>query len=333
MSESVSCAEGMCSEASARARVPARAFPIAVIIPAYNRAEMLRRSLASAFAQEPAPPDQVIVVDDGSRDDTAAVAEEMGASVIRHPRNLGLSAARNTGLRAARHEWVALLDSDDEWLSHHLAGLWTLRAEHVLVTGSSLHCGADPAADRFAGPVTRSPLVLRTGEQLVYPSNIIPVSASMFRRQLALEAGGFRAHEGVVEDFDMWLRLLERGTGICSPRVSVIYHVHDGQMSRQDVHTMHSAHAQAAAAHLERVGGSRVPLQRHEAVVAWDNLREALRAHRRRQAASCARFLLARPQRVIGLIGLLGRRYRVRRRSVALRRAGVGRGVVATPDA
>ena len=305
--------------------VRARSLPVTVIIPAYNRAEMLRRALRSVFAQEPAPPDQVIVVDDGSKDDTAAVAEELGASVIRHPRNLGLSAARNTGLRAARHDWVALLDSDDEWLPHHLAGLWELRADHVLVTGSSLQCGADPAADRFAGPVTRHPLVLCSGRQLVYPSNIIQVSAAMLSRRLALEVGGFRAHEGVVEDFDMWLRLLEHGTGVCSPRVSVIYHVHDAQMSRQDLRTMHIAHAQAAAAHVQRVGGSRVPLQRREAVVAWDNLREALRARRRRQAAGWARFLLARPQRVIGLIGLLARRYRVRRRSVALRSAGVGR--------
>ena len=252
-------------------------LPVTVIIPAYNRAEMLRRALASVFAQRPAPPDQVIVVDDGSKDDTAAVAEEMGASVIRHARNRGLSAARNTGLRAARHDWVALLDSDDEWLSHHLASLWDLRAGHVLVTGSSLQCGADPAADRFAGPVTRHPLVLCSGHQLVYPSNIIQVSAAMLSRQLALEVGGFRPHEGVVEDFDMWLRLLEHGTGVCSPRVSVIYHVHDGQMSSQDLHVMQIAHAQAAEAHWQRVGGSRVPLQRREAVVAWDSLRVALR--------------------------------------------------------
>jgi hypothetical protein len=304
-------------------------LPVTVIIPAYNRAEMLRRALDSVFSQRPAPPDQVIVVDDGSKDDTAAVAEEMGASVIRHARNRGLSAARNTGLRAARHDWVALLDSDDEWLSHHLASLWDLRDGHILVTGSSIHCGPDPAADRFAGPVTRQPLVLRSGAQLVYPSNIIPVSASMFRRQPALEVGGFRPHHGVVEDFDMWLRLLERGTGVCSPRVSVIYHVHDEQMSRQDLHTMHIAHAQAAEAHWQRVGGSRLPLQRREAVVAWDSLRVALRAGRRQEAAHRAGFLASRPQRVIGLAGVIVRRYRVRRRSAALRSAGVGRSGIA----
>ena len=301
-------------------------LPITVIIPAYNRAEMLRRAIASVFSQDPALPDEVIVVDDGSEDATADVATEMGAEVIRHPRNLGLSAARNTGLRAARHEWVALLDSDDEWLPHHLAGLWELRGDHVLVTGSALHCGADPAADRFAGPVTRGPLVLRSGDQLVYPSNIIPVSASMFRGELALDAGGFRPHRGVAEDFDMWLRLLEKGTGVCSPDVSIIYHVHAGQMSVQDLRTMQLGHEEAAEAHLERIGGSRVALQRSQAVAAWDNLRDALQAGKHRRAARWGAYIAARPQRIAGLVGILIKRYRVRRRSAALRSAGIGRG-------
>ena len=286
---------------------------------------MLRRSLASVWSQEPALPDEVIVVDDGSDDDTAKVATDMEARVIRHPRNLGLSAARNTGLRATRHSWVALLDSDDEWLPHHLASLWELRDGHVLVANSALKCGADPSADRFAGPVTHKPIVLRSGNQLVYPSNIVPVSASMFRRELALDVGGFRSHRGVVEDFDMWLRLLERGSGVCSPRVSIIYHVHAGQMSTQDVQTMQLAYREAADAYLQRIGGSRVPLQRWEAVAAWDNLRDALQEGRHRQAARWGGYIAARPQRITGLLGMLLHRYRIRRRSAALRRAGVGR--------
>jgi glycosyltransferase involved in cell wall biosynthesis len=299
---------------------------VSVIIPAYNRAEMLRRALSSVFLQEPVLPDEVIVVDDGSDDDTAGVAAEMGARVVRHPTNLGLSAARNSGLRVARHTWVALLDSDDEWLSDHLAGLWKLRGEHVLVTGSALHCGEDPAADRFAGPLARGPVVLRSGDRLVYPSNIVPVSASMFRRELALEVGGFRPYRGVVEDFDMWLRLLERGTAVCSPHVSVIYHVHAAQMSRQDTRTMQLAHADAAQAHLERAGGSRVPLERSHAVFAWDNLGDAWTAGEYRRAARWGAYIVARPQRIIGLVGVLAKRYLVRRRSAALRGAGVGRG-------
>ena len=301
-------------------------LPISVIVPAYNRADMLGRALSSVLSQEPSPADEVIVVDDGSDDDTARVATEMGVKLIRHPQNLGLSAARNTGLLAARHSWVALLDSDDEWLPDHLAGLWALRGDHVLLAGSSIQCGEDPAADRFAGPVTQEPMVLRSGDQLIYPSNIIPVSASMFQRELALEVGGFRAHRGVVEDLDMWLRLLERGTGLCSPRVSIVYHLHAGQMSMQDLGTMHRGHAEAAEAHLDRVGGSRAPLLRREGVAAWDNLRLALSAGELSEAARRAGDIAARPQRARGVIDVLAQRYRVRRRSAALREAGVGRG-------
>jgi GT2 family glycosyltransferase len=299
-------------------------LPVSVIIPAYNRAEMLRRALASVCAQRPSPPAEVIVVDDGSEDDTAEVALRLGARVVTHERNLGLSAGRNSGLRAARHAWVALLDSDDEWLPHHLETTWAMRGDHVLVAGSALRCGADPRAYRFAGPVTRKPVVLRSADELVYPGNIIPVSSSLFRRDLALEVGGFRPYNGVVEDFDMWLRLLDRGTAICSPRVTVIYHVHAGQMSLADLQAMQLGHAAAAEAHRRRTRGSRVPLERAAAVAAWDNLRTALDAGDRRRAWQMGAFIAARPQRILGVIRLWPTRFRIRRRSAALRRAGLG---------
>ena len=265
---------------------PTTRLPVTVLIPAYNRAEMLRRSLASVFAQQPFQPAEVIVVDDGSDDDTAAVAAELGAKVIRHPRNRGLSTARNTGLEAASCSWVALLDSDDEWLPHHLAHLWELRGDHVLLAGSSLRCGSDPTKHRFHGPVTRGPTILRSGDRLVFPGNFIPVSGCMIRREMAIAAGGFQPRLGVVEDMDLWLRMLQLGTGICSPRVSIIYHVHDQQMSLHDPHTMQRAHLQAAESHRKRTGGWRARIRCWEAVAAWDNLRDALAAGRRKDAAA-----------------------------------------------
>jgi Glycosyl transferase family 2 len=295
-----------------------------VIVPAYNRADLLRRSLESVWSQRPALPAEVLVIDDGSVDDTSQVAEAMGARVIRHAKNLGLSAARNTGLGASRYSWVALLDSDDEWLPHHMASLWPLRGDHVLVAGSALRCGSDPAEDWFAGPLTRRPLVLRSGDRLIYPGNIIPVSASMFRRELALRLGGFQSHDGHCEDFDLWLRLLERGTGVCSPTVSIVYHSHCGQMSN-DLCAVEQAGAAAAEAHIRRTGGSRAPIERREAVAAWDNLRHAVYAKAYGQAARCAAQMIARPQRAIGLLGFLVVRVRTGRRNAELRRAGIGR--------
>src|SRR5438132_14127317 len=91
-------------------------LPVSVVVPAHDRAEVIERALESVAEQRDCEPAEVIVVDDGSTDRTAEVAEANGAEVIRHGRNRGVSAARNTGVRAAAQPWIALLDSDDEWL-------------------------------------------------------------------------------------------------------------------------------------------------------------------------------------------------------------------------
>lgn len=283
---------------------------------------MLEHAISSVWAQHPARPAEVIVVDDGSEDETAAVAERLGAKVIRHGRNRGLAAARNTGVLAASYAWVALLDSDDEWLPHHLAHLWEIRDDHALVASSSLRYGTDPATDRIQGPPTRRPKVLRTADQLVHPGNFIPVSGCMIQRDLALTVGGFQARRGVVEDFDLWLRLLERKTGVCSPRVGILYRMHDEQMSVQDPRTMQLAHIEAADAHRERTNGSRVPVSRYAGVVAWDNMRAALRDGRRVAALRAASVLFSHPQRLLGAAILVRDRFVLRRRTWRVSRDG-----------
>jgi GT2 family glycosyltransferase len=311
------------ADASAGPRTT-ESLPVTVLIPAHERADMLRRSLASVWAQTPRVPAEVIVVDDGSRDDTSAVARELGAHVIRHPENRGPSAARNTGLAAASHQWIALLDSDDEWLAHHLDHVWAMRHSHVLVAGSSLNCSSDPARDRFCGPTARKPVILSSGEQLIFPGNTVPTSASLFRHDLAVELGGFRSHRDGVEDFDMWLRLLEHGTAICSPAVSVIYHVHGGQLSLLDARTMQLGHIDAAEAHRARTGGTRKSVELWEGVAAWDNLRRAVDAGRTGEAVQLGLHLAMGRRRLAGLLRIWARRWRIRRRSRQLRSEGVG---------
>ena len=86
---------------------------VTALIPAYNSAAWIAEALDSVAAQT-APPDEVIVVDDGSTDGTADIAESLGATCLR-PGRVGVSAARNLGVRAASGELIALLDSDDAW--------------------------------------------------------------------------------------------------------------------------------------------------------------------------------------------------------------------------
>ena len=102
------------------------ATTVAVIIPAHDAAAFLPAALDSVFAQT-RPPDEVILVDDGSTDDTEAVVRSHShAARIRYLRqeHAGVAAARNAGLREARAEWIAFLDADDLWLPHRIeAGL------------------------------------------------------------------------------------------------------------------------------------------------------------------------------------------------------------------
>jgi glycosyltransferase involved in cell wall biosynthesis len=94
---------------------------VSVVIPTYNRAHILRRALESAI-RECHPGDEVLVVDDGSTDDTEAVVASFGPP-IRYLRgeHRGAGAARNTGIRAAAGDLVAFLDSDDEWITGKLS--------------------------------------------------------------------------------------------------------------------------------------------------------------------------------------------------------------------
>ncbi len=85
---------------------------MSVYIPAYNSAEFLSRAIDGLLAQT-IPANEILVIDDGSRDSTAEIAARYPAvTLIRHPHNIGLGAARNTGFRTARNELVASLDAD-----------------------------------------------------------------------------------------------------------------------------------------------------------------------------------------------------------------------------
>jgi len=100
---------------------------ISVVIPAYNAGKFIGEALASALVQT-RPAAEIIVVDDGSTDGTAAAAENFGSPVrlIRNSENLGVGASRNRGVQASRGEYVAYLDADDKWRPNHLANLGAL---------------------------------------------------------------------------------------------------------------------------------------------------------------------------------------------------------------
>ena len=259
------------------------------------------------------------MVDDHSSDGTAEVAELHGAHVIRHAQNQGAAAARNTGLFATTCDWVAFLDSDDQWLPHHLGHMWELRGEHALVGTSVLACFDDSRRDRFHGAVGRQPVVLRSPDSLIV-YNMFAASATMIKRDIAVALGGFQSRWG-VEDFDLWVRVLEHYSAICSPRVTVLYHAHDQQLSL-DYTRMHRGHREVAEAHLQRTGASSTVLERWEGVAAWDVMRAAIAAGDRAVALRHVPGFSRSPQRLFGLMLLLKARFLTRRRSAEVGRDG-----------
>lgn len=296
-------------------------LPVSVVIPAHNRPEMVARAVRSALQQQPQPPAEVIVVDDCSTDGTAAAAAAAGATVIRHDENRGGAAARNTAIRAAQHDWIAFLDSDDEFLPGHLAGLWPLRDGHVILGSSAIACAADPAHDVLIGRAGRSPQVLTRPASVLRHGNALVTSSVMLRRDVAVAAGLFTEGMQRSADLDLWLRVLERGTGYVSPEVTVCYHRHPDQVT-DDLAKTFDAYAAIVEAYRVRGGLSRTDQAGFEARVLWDRLRLDLRLGRRRQALQGLWRLARDPLNVPGLVDLLGHRWTLRRRRNGYTRSG-----------
>jgi glycosyltransferase involved in cell wall biosynthesis len=290
-------------------------LPVTAIIPAFNRAELIQRALASAKAQT-FPPREVIVVDDASTDATAEVAAQLGARVLSHETNQGAAAARNTGIAAAGQPWLALLDSDDEWLPHHLATLWALRGDHVFAAGTAIQPGRDGQDHRIYGLAFRRTAVLRSPAALVWPDNFIPASGILVRTDIVRAVGGFDDSLRFAEDFDLWLRVLDRGTGIATCRIVNRWHAHPGQKSLAAGPTL-AVHRQIIEKYQGRPWWSPGLLERRLGTQDWELVRLYLRRGETRRALRRAACVAVSPQRMFGIVGLLvvrfGRRRRARR--------------------
>jgi glycosyltransferase involved in cell wall biosynthesis len=177
---------------------------VSVIIPAYNAGRYVAHAIASCLAQT-VPPLEIIVVDDGSSDDTAEVVERFGppVRVIRKP-NGGPASARNRGVAEAKGEWIALLDADDWWLPTKL------ERQMAFITPAEIgliQCLPDHREDR--------PPPFLSFDSL-WDRNWIAVSSVMMRRATFAAIGGFDEAEKLisVEDYNLWLRIAASGLPI-----------------------------------------------------------------------------------------------------------------------
>ena len=196
-----------------------------VVLPAYNGARVIREALDSALAQEGVPC-RIIVVDDGSTDDTAQVIRSYGPRItLRSQVNMGVSGARNTGLGMGEAPYVALLDQDDVWLPEKLGRQVDLLEAHgnagLAFTDMTLfRDGGEIVEDGFlrATPAYSSLerraigsgayLLSEGAADAVTRYNFISPSTVVLRRRAIEAVGGFDTKLRLCDDAECWMRLL-----------------------------------------------------------------------------------------------------------------------------
>ena len=179
---------------------------VSVIIPVYNRFTLLQKSIDSLLRQS-LKPDEIIVVDDGSTlDIKEALLPYKNQIKLIQTKNLGVSSARNIGIKSAKNDWIALLDSDDEWREDKLQKQTSLHVSnpHLLFS----HTGEKWIRDNKE---IKYPKKLAKPQGWCFLDNTstckIAASSVMFHRSICDDIGYFDEKLKVCEDYDFWLRV------------------------------------------------------------------------------------------------------------------------------
>lgn len=207
---------------------------VSVIIPTYNRAELLKQAMASALGQTVTSV-EVLVVDDDSTDHTREVVKQTDDERVRYiwRENGGLSVARNTGIEHASGQYIVFLDSDDlllsDYVAEHLAAFQ--RHPDVGAVYSKHRLFSAEALDIEDAECVPSPDVVEWLTQSLWVSNQFPVQAVMARSDLVHSVGGFDVALRYCEDWDFWIRLSQLGRFCGIDKVLSGVRVHASQMS------------------------------------------------------------------------------------------------------
>jgi glycosyltransferase involved in cell wall biosynthesis len=211
---------------------------VSVIIPTFNCERYLAAALDSVTAQDYRPL-EIIIVDDGSTDGTAAIAKDFFRSTrlpghYHYQHNQGQAAARNHGLGLANGAWVAFLDADDLWLSGKTMRQLQIFAEYphaAVVWGSAIAFAGDAPPASASEPSVVSPLWL--------------LQSMLLRRQIFELTGPFDARLRMGEDVDWLLRAMEQGANCVIHEDLVVYYrrhgmnlTNDTNLTRQNFYAM-----------------------------------------------------------------------------------------------
>jgi len=215
------------------------ALRIAAVIPSHNGMPFVVDAVRSALEQR-RPPDEVIVVDDGSSDGTAEALEAVFGDAVKIVRGHfgSAGAARNAGWRASRAEWVGFLDADDLWfpektevaaeaLDGRPAAAWFFSDGAFRTLDGDLHASWMQSYADLSEPYLGQPVAE------LFEVNFVLTSSVVVRRD-ALEAlEGFDEQLSHAEDLDLWIRLARRWPATASRRALVRYQHREGGLTRQ----------------------------------------------------------------------------------------------------
>lgn len=219
---------------------------IDVVIPAYNAESFVTRTLESV-ARQSYPITSVIVVNDGSTDDTQACVLQFAQSfphlniILLSQENAGLSAARNAGIKHSSADFIALLDADDLWSPEKLSIQIQLFTNSAMVNLGVVYCAYKLINDKDQFiPVAPKDIITPTLRGNVYPTlllgNFISGSGSsvVIKRSVFSEIGLFDENLRACEDWDMWIRIAKKYQFdfIDTPLVSIRVHQNNMQKDR-----------------------------------------------------------------------------------------------------
>lgn len=227
---------------------PARAPRLSVVIPCYNAERYIAATLDSVLAQRDndVPIDlEIIVVDDGSRDGSAALVRERYPQVrLLEQANAGVAAARNHGIQAARGEWVAFVDADDIWLPGKLAAQFALLAAHpecrMCYTAWQVWPSSDPLPTpeimAEVGRCADEPARWQGPSGWIYPELLLDcvvwTSTTIALRSLFEEIGNFDSTLRIGEDYDLWLRASQATPILRVAYPYALYRIHPDSITK-----------------------------------------------------------------------------------------------------
>lgn len=243
---------------------------VSVIIPAYNRADTIGAAITSVLRQTE-PNFELLVVDDASTDHTKDIVRQFRDTrleLIEHPQNAGISGARNSGIKAARGKYIALLDSDDIWFPRMLESqLARLRAAPKEVGGIvSDHVYTDEA--RHPRFVRRNSTSSRSPDELIIIGHGVGMGQSLVApKEVFGHVGDFDPRYPRAEDWDWLLRFRQQNKLLINPEILFAYkqsNYGNPAVTRQCVQQIEEQHGPAIA---ERDG--RRPHMQFVAAVDW----------------------------------------------------------------